>query len=164
MAEPLRKQAAQVGMDQAQRWIALCDAGSGLEDLLRVNFPRVEAVILDFYHATEYLGDLGRALYPGDEPAREEWIERWCHRLKHEGGQVVLEALRGLDLGGPRVGPAGPWRGDQVLREPGASDGLPELPGQGVGDRLRPGGIGVQDGHRQADEGGRDAVGRGRGR
>ena len=100
MAEPLRKQAAQVGMDKAQRWIALCDAGSGLEDLLGVNFPRVEAVILDFYHPTEYLGDLGRALYPGDEPAREEWIERWCHRLKHEGGRVVLEALRGMDLGG----------------------------------------------------------------
>ena len=40
LAEPLRKQAAQVGMDQAQRWIALCDAGSGVEDLLRVNFGR----------------------------------------------------------------------------------------------------------------------------
>jgi len=45
LAEPLRKQAAQVGMDRADRWIALCDAGSGLEDLLEVNFPRVEAVI-----------------------------------------------------------------------------------------------------------------------
>ena len=67
-----------------------------MEDLLRVNFGRVEAVILDFYHAAEHLGDLGRALYPGDEPTREEWIERWCHRLKHEGGEVVLEALRAL--------------------------------------------------------------------
>jgi hypothetical protein len=27
-----------------------------------VNLPRVEAVILDFYHAAEHLGDLGRAL------------------------------------------------------------------------------------------------------
>ena len=53
-------------------------------------------MILDFYHAAEHLGDLGRALYPGDEPAREEWLERWCHRLKHEGGEVVLEALRAL--------------------------------------------------------------------
>ena len=100
LAEPLRKQAAQVGMDQAERWIALCDAGSGLEDLLAVNFPRVEAVILDFYHPAEYLGDLGRALYPGDESTRKEWVEQWCHRLKHEGGQVVLEGLRGMDLEG----------------------------------------------------------------
>ena len=96
VAEPLRKQAAQVGMDQAQRWVALSDAGAGLEDLLRVNFGRVEAVILDFYHAAEHLGDLGRALYPGDDASREDWIERWCHRLKHEGGAVVLEQLRSL--------------------------------------------------------------------
>jgi hypothetical protein len=100
LAGPLRKQAAQVGMDRADRWIALCDAGSGLEDLLEVNFPRVEAVILDFYHAAEHLGDLGRALYPTDEAAREGWYERWCHRLKHEGGGAVLEALRGLEPDG----------------------------------------------------------------
>jgi hypothetical protein len=100
LAEPLRKQAAQVGMDRAERWIALSDAGAGLEDLLRVNFGRVETVILDFYHAAEHLGDLGRALYPGDETTRADWIEQWCHRLKHEGGQVVLEALRALPLEG----------------------------------------------------------------
>jgi hypothetical protein len=96
LAEPMRKQAAQVGMDRAERWIALSDAGAGLEELLRVNFGRVEAVILDFYHAAEHLGDLGRALYPGDETTRVEWIERWCHRLKHAGGAVVLEELRAL--------------------------------------------------------------------
>ena len=83
-------------MDQAERWIALSDAGAGVEDLLRVNFGRVEAVILDFYHVAEHLGDLARALYPGDESTRKEWLDQWCHRLKHEGGQVVLEALRSL--------------------------------------------------------------------
>ncbi len=82
LAEPMRRQAAQVGMDQAERWIALSDAGAGVEDLLRVNFGRVEAVILDFYHVAEHLGDLGRALYPADESAREEWWGRWRHRLK----------------------------------------------------------------------------------
>lgn len=96
LAEPLRKQAAQVGMDQAQRWIALSDAGAGVEDLLRMTFGRVDAVILDFYHAAEHLGELGRAMYPGDDSIREEWLEEWCHRLKHEGGEVVLEALRTL--------------------------------------------------------------------
>jgi hypothetical protein len=100
LAGPLRKQAAQVGMDRAQRWIALSDAGAGVEDLLRVNFGRVDAVILDFYHAAEHLGDLGRAMYPGDESAREDWLAPWCHRLKHEGGAVVLEALRALPADG----------------------------------------------------------------
>jgi hypothetical protein len=100
LAEPLREQAAQVGMDRAGRWIALSDAGAGVEDLLATNFGRVEAVILDFYHAAEHLGDLGRALHPGDETARAKWIEQWCHRLKHEGGEVVLRELRALPADG----------------------------------------------------------------
>ena len=60
-----------------------------------VNFPRVEAVIIDFYHPTEYLGELARALYPAtNRPARTGY-RRWCHRLKHQGGRSVLDALRG---------------------------------------------------------------------
>jgi hypothetical protein len=100
LGEPLRRQAAQVGMDQAQRWIALSDAGAGVEEWLRVNFGRVEVVILDFYHVTEHLGDLGRALYPGDESAREGWLDPWRHRLKYEGGEAVLNGLRALPLDG----------------------------------------------------------------
>jgi len=55
-------------------------------------------VILDFYLATEYLGELGRALHPTDEAAREAWLGDWCHRLKHEGGPVVLEDLREMKV------------------------------------------------------------------
>jgi hypothetical protein len=100
LGEPMRRQAAQVGMDRADRWIALSDGGSGLEDWVRVHFGRVDAVILDFYHAAEYLGTLARALYPGDEAAREGWLGGWCHRLKHEGGAAVLEGLRPLEVRG----------------------------------------------------------------
>lgn len=62
LAAPLRKQAGQVGLDDADHWVALSDGGSGLEDFLRDNFGRVEAVILDFWHAAEYLGNLSKAL------------------------------------------------------------------------------------------------------
>ena len=55
---------------------------------------------MDCYHAAEHLGDLGRALDPGDEATREEWLERWCHRRKHERGAVKLEGLRALPPGG----------------------------------------------------------------
>jgi hypothetical protein len=65
-----------------------------------MNFGRADVVILDFYHVTEHLGDLGRALYPGEESTRKEWLDQWCHRLKHEGGQVVLKGLRELALDG----------------------------------------------------------------
>lgn len=36
--ESLRNQAAQVGMDRAERWVAISDGGAGIEDWLRLNF------------------------------------------------------------------------------------------------------------------------------
>lgn len=98
--EPARRQGAQVGMDRAERWVALSDGGAGLEEWLRQTFPRVEAVILDFYHVAEYLGELARAWYPSDAEAAEQQRQTWCHRLKHEGGAAVLGELRGLPLRG----------------------------------------------------------------
>jgi hypothetical protein len=99
LGEPLRRQGAQVGMDAADRWVAISDGGSGLEEFLLSNFPRVEVVILDFYHAAEYLGAIGRAWHPADEEASQAWAEDWCHELKHAGGEVVLSRLRALEGG-----------------------------------------------------------------
>jgi hypothetical protein len=96
LAMPLRQQGAQVSMNAAERWIAISDGGNGLEDFLRINFPRVEEVILDFYHAAEYLGKIARAWHPTDEEASKAWSEKWCHDLKHEGGETVLARLRDL--------------------------------------------------------------------
>ena len=97
LGQPLRRQAAQVGMDAAERWVAISDGGAGLEDWLRVNFPRVEAVVLDFYHAAEHLSDWAKTLHASEADAARAGTE-WCHRLKHEGGRVVLMALRDLDV------------------------------------------------------------------
>lgn len=98
LGEPMRRQAGQVGMDRAERWIAISDGGAGLEDWLQTYFGRVEAVILDFYHATEYLAELARVLQPNDEAARTQWLDTWCHRLKHQGGVAVLEELQKLNV------------------------------------------------------------------
>jgi hypothetical protein len=100
LGQTARRQAAQVGMDRAERWVALSDGGSGLEAFLRENFPRLEAIILDFYHVAEYLGNLAKAWHPQDEAAAEALAEAWCHQLKAEGGPAVLAVVRGLDLRG----------------------------------------------------------------
>jgi hypothetical protein len=96
LGEPLRRQAAQVGMDSARRWIGLSDGGSGLEDWLGVNFGRLDAVILDFYHAAEHLGELAKAVHGAGTEAAAACRRRWSQRLKHEGGAVMLQELRGL--------------------------------------------------------------------
>jgi hypothetical protein len=95
----MRRQGGQVGMDTAEEWIALTDGGSGLEEFMRVNFPRATC-ILDFFHAAEHLNDLAKAWCPHDEEQARELGRRWCHTLKHEGGAVLLGLLQELDLRG----------------------------------------------------------------
>lgn len=96
---PLRAQGGQVGMDKAERWVAISDGGAGIEDWLKSNFPRVEAVILDFYHASEYLHAWSKACHPQDDEAAGVLATTLCHRLKHEGGRAILDTLRSHDAG-----------------------------------------------------------------
>ena len=99
LGDPLRRQAAQVGMDRAQQWVALSDCGSGIDDFLRVNFPRAVR-IADFYHVAEHLGDLAKAWHPGDPEAAQDRAGRWAHTRKHQGGRAVLTELEALDRAG----------------------------------------------------------------
>jgi hypothetical protein len=102
LGEPLRNQAAQVGMERAQQWVAVTDCGSGVEDFLRVNFPQAVR-IADFFHVAEHLGDLAKAWNVGDAEAVEDQAARWAHTLKHEGGRAILAELEGLDRAGRSV-------------------------------------------------------------
>jgi hypothetical protein len=51
--------------------------------------------IIDFYHACQYIGDVGQAVIP--KKRREQWIEATCHTLKHtpDGAQLICDELRG---------------------------------------------------------------------
>jgi hypothetical protein len=95
MGPLLRRQGAQVGLDRAGVWVAITDSAVGLEDFVRLNFPRVEAVILDFYHASEYLAKLASALLPADEVAALEQTKSWSRLLRDEGGEVMIAVLEG---------------------------------------------------------------------
>jgi hypothetical protein len=90
----MRRQAAQVGMNDVEQWVALSDAGSGLDNFFNVYFPRA-AKVADFWHATEYLAPLSKAIQPG--AAGEKLMSDWCHQLKHEGGSALLTTLESLD-------------------------------------------------------------------
>jgi hypothetical protein len=89
----LRAPAGRVGMDRADRWIGLSDGGNGLEARLRENFPRVEVIILDFFHPAEKLTGLSRLLYPDSEDRAEDQAREWRQLLKDEGGAVLAAVL-----------------------------------------------------------------------
>lgn len=94
----LRRQACQVGMETAELWIGLTDGGNGLENFLRTNFPRDPVVILDFWHAAEYLADLAKALHPGDDERARALMTSWCHTMKEEGGAAILRVLEEWEM------------------------------------------------------------------
>jgi hypothetical protein len=109
MGPLLRRQAAHVGMEQAEVWVALTDGGSGLEEFAQRNFNRTDLVlILDFYHAASYLEELARTLHPNDEEKAVEQGQQWCSLLKEEGGATTLAVLRNWEW---------PQRQSQALRE-----------------------------------------------
>jgi len=45
-----------------------------------------EVQVLDFYHATEYLTGVANVVFPVDKDAREDWLQKACHRMKHDRG------------------------------------------------------------------------------
>lgn len=95
----LRRQAAQVGWDDADEFVALSDGGSGLEEFFAKNFP-LATCILDFWHAKEHLVELSLAWFAGDDKSRQAWLDEQCHRLKHEGGGAVLAELEAMPTTG----------------------------------------------------------------
>ncbi len=95
----LRRQAAQVGWDQAAQQIALSDGGAGLEEFFRKNFP-LAVCILDFWHAKEHLVELSKALFGEKSDEGQQWLHDRCHQLKHEGGATMLAYLESLDVSG----------------------------------------------------------------
>lgn len=50
--------------------------------------------VVDFYHASEHLWTVARALYGEGTPAAQEWGTARCHELRHAGIAPVLTALR----------------------------------------------------------------------
>jgi len=50
--------------------------------------PHTDEQILDFWHVTEYLGQVAEAVFPRDKIKREEWLDDRCHRLKHKRGMA----------------------------------------------------------------------------
>jgi len=49
---------------------------------------QTEEQVLDFYHASGYLGAMAEALYPKNKRKQKEWLTENCHKLKDEEGSA----------------------------------------------------------------------------
>lgn len=60
--------------------------------------------VLDFYHASQHLWELGRALHGDDEAATAQWVEPRRHQLRHGKEKRVLKEIAGLRAGADEAG------------------------------------------------------------
>ena len=78
----------------------------GIADGAKVNWEFLEKhtqhQVLDFYHATEYLAKVAKAIDSPTEHARKAWLKDACHRLKHDKGSAtaLLEEMKALPENG----------------------------------------------------------------
>lgn len=68
-------------------------------------WPQVHQ-LLDLYHASQHLWNVGQVLYPRDEGARREWVEAQLHRLRHGQEAAMLRELAALPRRRGEVGKA----------------------------------------------------------
>ena len=100
IGQQLRAECQAVDVSRADVVIGLTDGGNGLENCLVSVLGGIAGeivFILDFYHASEHLLEFAKLLHR-DAEARQQQMQAWCQKLKHEGGQSLLDELEAHDM------------------------------------------------------------------
>lgn len=60
--------------------------------------PLTDTQVLDFYHVTQYLDRVAKAVHPRSPEAQKVWMNENCSKLKHEkgAGETLLTMMRGI--------------------------------------------------------------------
>jgi hypothetical protein len=93
-----RVEAERRGLRQAQTVISIADGGNWIDPLLDEHF-RVEARILDWFHAVEHLWDCAKAVHGAGTVQAAQWAERleallWDGRVQRIIDELSTEAVR----------------------------------------------------------------------
>ena len=51
--------------------------------------PLTHTQVVDFFHATQYLDKVAKALHPRHPTQQQHWLDEQCHRLKQEVGAAA---------------------------------------------------------------------------
>jgi hypothetical protein len=95
----VRQEAMRRGLGRAQQVVFLGDGAAWVWEVARLNFP--DAIqILDFYHATEYVGEIASLLFGSDEAKRLRERDRWISRMKETDPSEMLREVRSLMASG----------------------------------------------------------------
>ena len=93
LAGLLRAYAVRLGVGKAETLVALTDGGNGLERVLRQAVSGAVVCVLDWWHLSEKLHELGRLLHEPDAGAARAWAKARETTLWEQGGQALVGEL-----------------------------------------------------------------------
>jgi hypothetical protein len=89
----LRRYATTLGVGKAQTLVALTDGGQGLERVLRQGVSGAAVFVLDWWHLSEKLYELGGLVYEQDTSAAAAWAQARETTLWDKGGRALVAEL-----------------------------------------------------------------------
>ena len=93
----LHWEALRGGMGRAQARLVVGDGAAWIWNVAQDRWKGA-VEMLDFYHASEHLWGLGRALNRDDEAATARWAEPLRHQLRHGSQKKVLATIAALKV------------------------------------------------------------------
>ena len=94
LAVLLRQEALRRGLDRAKKVVYLGDGAAWIWENCRLTFPGA-VEILDFYHASEHVGQLATAIHDNDPMQASTCATRWCHDMKQTSPATLLVEVLG---------------------------------------------------------------------
>lgn len=91
----LNWEALREGMARARQMLFLGDGAEWVWNLKKDRWNQAIG-LLDFYHGSQHLWDLGRALHGESQPALSQWVEPLLHQMRHGKEQRVLRKIAQL--------------------------------------------------------------------
>jgi hypothetical protein len=93
LAGVLRHYAVALGVGRADTLVALTDGGNGLERVLRQGVSDAVVCVLDWWHLSEKLYEVGRLLHESDPGAAPAWAKARETTLWEQGGAALVAEL-----------------------------------------------------------------------
>lgn len=93
LAGLLRQYAVTLGLGHAETLVALTDGGQGLERVLRQGLSDAVQPVLDWWHLSEKLHDLGGLLHDQHPGAAKAWAKARETTLWQQGGKALVAEL-----------------------------------------------------------------------
>jgi hypothetical protein len=93
----LHQEACQRGLGRARAKLVVADGAPWIWNVAQDRW-RGAVEVLDFYHASQHLWDLGEAIHGERELARD-WVEKKLHQLRHGQHAAALRGVAALPKG-----------------------------------------------------------------